>query len=122
MESEVWGQDRSWLSDDLADRLASTPGDIVIMVAEAGREIVSAGWLVTVPGTDFGGLWGGSTLPQWRRQSIYRALVARRAEIAVQRGTKLFLVDASDASRPILRRLGFQEVTTTTPWVWTPHA
>jgi hypothetical protein len=29
-------------------------------------------------------------------------------------------VDASDASRPILERLGFIAVTTTTPWVWSP--
>ncbi|WP_246080789.1 hypothetical protein [Nonomuraea mesophila] len=29
-------------------------------------------------------------------------------------------VDASDDSAPILRRLGFHSVTTTTPYVWSP--
>jgi hypothetical protein len=29
-------------------------------------------------------------------------------------------VDASDESRPILERLGFVAVTTTTPFVWSP--
>jgi hypothetical protein len=29
-------------------------------------------------------------------------------------------VDASSDSAPILRRLGFQAITTTTPYVWTP--
>jgi hypothetical protein len=29
-------------------------------------------------------------------------------------------VDASDDSRPILERLGFDAVTTTTPYVWSP--
>ena len=29
-------------------------------------------------------------------------------------------VDASSDSKPILLRLGFQAITTTTPWVWTP--
>jgi hypothetical protein len=30
-------------------------------------------------------------------------------------------VDASDDSRPILERLGFVAVTTTTPYVWSPR-
>ncbi|NED79104.1 GNAT family N-acetyltransferase, partial [Streptomyces sp. SID11233] len=31
-------------------------------------------------------------------------------------------VDASADSAPILRRLGFLELTTTTPYIWTPPA
>jgi hypothetical protein len=30
-------------------------------------------------------------------------------------------VDASDNSRPILQRLGFVALTTTTPYVWSPE-
>lgn len=41
--------------------------------------MVSAAWLVIIPGTEFAALWGGSTLAEWRRKGIYRALVARRA-------------------------------------------
>jgi hypothetical protein len=37
-----------------------------------------------------------------------------------QRGARLLQVDASDDSRPILERLGFVAVTTTTPYVWAP--
>jgi hypothetical protein len=48
-------------------------------VAEADGQVVSAGWLVFRPGTDFAGLWGGSTLRAWRGQGIYRSLVAHRA-------------------------------------------
>lgn len=71
-------------------------------------------------GTGFASLWGGSTLPEWRRRGIYRALVVHRARLAAQRDRTLLQVDASDDSRPILERLGFVAVTTTTPYVYTP--
>ncbi len=53
-------------------------------------------------------------------RGIYRALVAERAQRARQRGFRYLQVDASDESRPILERLGFIAVTTTTPFTWTP--
>ncbi|MEV4536382.1 GNAT family N-acetyltransferase [Asanoa sp. NPDC049518] len=120
MESEVWGIDLSSLADDLRDRIEATPDDIVVFVAEAGGEVVSAAWMPIFRGTEFAGLWGGSTLAAWRRMGIYRALVARRARVATDRGIRYLMVDASDDSRPILQRLGLRAVTTTTPWVWTP--
>jgi GNAT superfamily N-acetyltransferase len=124
MESEVWGQDWSWLADDLIDRTTSAPDDIVVFAAhdQATGRLVSAAWLVFYPGTEFAGLWGGSTLAAWRGRGIYRALVAVRAQRAVERGVRYLEVDASDDSAPILRRLGFRAVTTTTPYVWTPSA
>ncbi|MET9020670.1 GNAT family N-acetyltransferase [Actinopolymorpha sp. NPDC004070] len=126
MESEVWSQDWSWLADDLADRVAGSPDDIAVLVAEAdedgaeGRTVVAAAWLVVMPGTRFGGLWGGSTLARWRGRGIYRALVAERARIAQAKGLEFLQVDASEDSRPILERLGMFKVATTTPYVWTP--
>jgi len=122
MESEVWAADWSWLADDLRDRIDTDPENIVVLVAEAADTVVSAAWLAIIPGTEFGSLWGGSTLAQWRRKGIYRALVARRARVAVDRGVKYLLVDASEDSRPILQRLGLHAVTTTTPWVWSPSS
>lgn len=121
MESKVWGKDWSWLADDLASRCETSPDDVVVLVAEADGEVVSAAWLVGMPGTEFSGLWGGSTLEQWRGKGIYRALIARRAQIALSRGMKYLVVDASNDSNPILQRLGFRKVTTTTPWVWSPN-
>ena len=38
------------------------------------------------------------------------------------RGFRFLEVDASSDSRPILERLGFSAVTTTTPYVWSPPA
>ncbi|MFC8359546.1 GNAT family N-acetyltransferase [Streptomyces griseorubiginosus] len=120
MESTVWGQDWSWLAEDLVGRVAAAPDEIAVYVAEADGEVVSAAWLAFRAGTEFASLWGGSTLAEWRGRGVYRALVAVRAALAASRGVTYLHVDASDDSAPILRRLGFHAVTTTTPYVWTP--
>jgi GNAT superfamily N-acetyltransferase len=57
----------------------------------------------------------------WRGRGIYRALVAHRARIAAGRGIRYLQVDASSQSRPILRRLGFVPLSTTTPYVYQPQ-
>lgn len=123
MEEQVWGDPRGWLADGLEKELAADPQGLSVVVAEAEQEHggpVSAGWVRYVTGTGFATLWGGSTLPQWRRRGVYRALVTYRARLAHARGFTLLQVDASDDSRPILQRLGFVPVTTTTPYVFTP--
>jgi GNAT superfamily N-acetyltransferase len=120
MASEVWGDDRSWLAAELTDRLRDNANQTVVVAAEAGGRIVSAARMEFEPGTQFAGLWGGSTLAEWRGRGIYRALVACRAQIAAARGTRYLQVDATEDSRPILERLGFTAVTTTTPYVWEP--
>ena len=108
------------MATDLEARVLATTDDIDVLTVEAEGQVVSAAWLVIKPGTEFAGLWAGSTLAPWRGRGIYRALVARRAQLAWNRGVTYLQVDASDDSRPILSRLGFQAVTTTTPYVWTP--
>ena len=120
MESAVWGEDWTWLGDDLVREVAHDPEHFLVFVAEADGEVVSAAWLATKPGTGFAGLWGGSTVPAWRRRGIYRSLVAARARAALDRRVEFLQVDASNDSRPILERLGFVAVTTTTPYVWRP--
>src|SRR5439155_1478176 len=108
--------------DDLGEERAADPDGLRIFVAEAGDVVVCAGWVRFPSGTEFATLWGGATLPAWRGRGIYRALVAHRARLAADRGCRYLEVDASDDSRPILERLGFAAVTTTTPYVWSPPA
>jgi GNAT superfamily N-acetyltransferase len=116
MESEIWDMDLGWLADDLAGRAPYSR----VLVAEAGGEMVCAAWLVAKYGPRFAGMWGGATRAEWRGKGIYRALVAHRARLAVDQGVTYLQVDASDDSRPILERLGFLAVGTTTPYVWKP--
>ncbi|MFE7430926.1 GNAT family N-acetyltransferase [Streptomyces sp. NPDC057545] len=102
----------------VSTRLAEDPDHIVAVLAMAGDEPVSAARMELYPGTRFAGLWGGGTAPEWRGRGIYRALVAHRARIAAERGYGFLQVDASALSRPILERLGFMALTTTTPYLY----
>jgi N-acetylglutamate synthase-like GNAT family acetyltransferase len=120
LASEVWGDDRTWLARELIDRTRSGTGQTVVVAAEADGRMVSCARLEFEPGTECAGLWGGATLPAWRGRGSYRALVAHRAVIAAARGVRYLHVDATEDSRPILQRLGFTAVTTTTPYVWQP--
>ncbi len=121
-EQAAWEEDDgdSWIAGSLDAERTADPEGITIVVAEAGGAIVCAGWVRFERGTDFATLWGGATLPAWRGRGIYRAAVAYRANLAAERGFRFVEVDASSDSRPILERLGFTAVTTTTPYVWSP--
>lgn len=120
MEEEIWHDDHGWLANMLESERAVDPEALTVIVAEAGESTVCAAWLRLERGTDFATLWGGGTLPGWRRQGIYRATVAYRANLAARLGFRFLEVDASAESRPILERLGFVAVTTTTPFIWSP--
>jgi GNAT superfamily N-acetyltransferase len=121
MEEEIWGDgSKAWLAESLEKERAADPDAIAIVVVEAGGEVVCAAWVRFEGETDFATLWGGGTLPAWRGRGIYKATVAYRAKLARARGLRFVQVDASADSRPILERLGFVAVTTTTPYVWSP--
>ena len=121
MERTVYGrgEDYGWMDELFAEREADPEG-LRMFVAEGGDLVVSAGWVRFPSGTEFATFWGGATHPDWRGRGIYRALVAYRARLAAERGCRYIEVDASDNSNPILQRLGFVPVTTTTPYVWSP--
>jgi hypothetical protein len=114
------GHSRQWLADALADEHDADPALLRLFVVEADGQIVCAAWVRFEPGTQWASLWGGATRADWRRQGIYRATVRHRANLSLAEGYELVQVDASDESRPILERLGFTAVTTTTPWQWSP--
>ena len=116
----VWGGERSGQAGALEREIAADPSGITVVVASPPDLVVSAAWVRYVPDTGFATLWGGATLPEWRGRGIYRALVAYRAHLAASRGYTYLQVDAMPMSRPILERLGFVAVTTTTPYVFTP--
>ncbi|WP_042390376.1 GNAT family N-acetyltransferase [Streptacidiphilus melanogenes] len=100
----------------LLAQLEAAPESVLALVAMAGEQPVCAARLDFNEGTHFAGLWGGGTVAEWRGRGIYRALVAHRARVAVDRGYRYLFVDASDQSRPILARLGFTRLATTTPY------
>ncbi|PZG96046.1 GNAT family N-acetyltransferase [Streptomyces sp. NTH33] len=120
VHEKAFGTDGSALRHRLLARLAADPDTVLAVVALAGDAPVSAARMELVPGTDFAGLWGGGTVEGWRGRGLYRALVTHRARLAADHGCRYLQVDASDQSRPILERLGFTPLTTTTPYVYEP--
>ena len=93
------------------------PENAVPVVAFVDGQPVSCGRVDLYPGIDFAGLFGGVTLPEFRGRGLYRATVARRAELAREAGYRWLYVDALPTSRPILERVGFERLTSTTPFV-----
>lgn len=116
---QAFGASAARLAERLKDQLPDVARGTVLMavvLADDGTPVCSARMEIH-PGTDFASLWGGGTHPAWRGRGIYRALVAYRARAAAERGIRYLQVDASDDSRPILRRLGFTTLATTTPYL-----
>jgi GNAT superfamily N-acetyltransferase len=116
MQRAIFGAGHA--GDDALERLDRMEGRETFWVAEADGQVVSAGRLNRVEGTEFAGLWGGSTLPEWRGKGIYRALTAARARFALAEGVRYMHSDCTVMSRPILERSGLVAVTTTTPYLW----
>lgn len=116
VHDQVFGEDHSYLARSLLAGLAQEPSTAAAVVAVAGQTPIAAGRVEFHAGTNFASLWGGGTLTAWRRRGVFRSLVAHRAQLAAARGFPYLLVDASSDSRPILGRLGFVELATTTPF------
>jgi hypothetical protein len=118
MQDEVFG---GGVAEEVADALLrrlQTGDGMELWIAEADGQIVSAGRLEPVPGTEFAGIWGGATRLEWRRRGIYRALTAARARSALRLGKRLIHSDSTEDSRPILERAGLVKVSSTTPYIW----
>ncbi|MGW0841556.1 GNAT family N-acetyltransferase [Streptomyces sp. NPDC002787] len=116
VHEKAFGTDSSRMRHQLLAQLTGDTDQVVAVVALAGDEPVSAARMELLPGTRFAGLWGGGTVEGWRGRGVYRALVAHRARVAADRGYRYVQVDALARSRPILARLGFEPLTTTTPY------
>ena len=122
VHNEVFGGDHAATGAAITAALATQPPPVEAVLAVAGDTAVSAGRVEFPDDSDFASLWGGGTLPGWRGRGVFRSMVAYRARLARERGYRYLQVDASADSSPILQRLGFAAVTTTTPYVWAPPA
>jgi ribosomal protein S18 acetylase RimI-like enzyme len=113
----IWGPNR--VEGSLAREMQANPDALDVVVVEESVEgpVLCAGWLRYSIGTDFASMWGGSTLPEWRRKGLYRATVTHRARLARDRGYQFMRLDTSPDSRPILVRLGLRALATTTPYI-----
>jgi hypothetical protein len=105
-------------AEEVLERLDRSGGLEEFWVVEADGDVVCAGRLQRVAGTQFAGLWGGVCAPGWRGRGLYRALTSARARSALGQGVHYLHSDCTVMSRPILERSGLVAVTTTTPYLW----
>jgi hypothetical protein len=116
MQREVFGAGPA--AEEVLARIDLMDGLEEFWIAEADGRVISAGRLTRVAGSEFAGLWGGATVPQWRGRGVYRTLTAARARSAIGHRVRYLHSDCSAMSRPILERSGLVAVTTTTPYKW----
>jgi hypothetical protein len=114
----VWDEDFSALGDTLAWQLEHTPETLSLYAAFVEGRPVSVAWGQFMARSQFVGLWGGSTLAEYRKQGLYTGLLSVRAREAQARGKRFLTVDASPMSRPILERFGFVHIGTATDYSW----
>lgn len=114
---DAFGQDvHPGTAPALRVSLCLRPRPVEGVVAWAGDRPVGSARIEFSAGSDFAGLFGGGVVPDRRGQGVFRALVAWRAARARARGVRYLYVDAQPTSRPVLERLGFAPIATTTPW------
>lgn len=66
LHAAVWNEDAGWLAGELMRQVSESADEIAIFVAEAAGTVISSARVEFRQGTDFAGLWGGSTRIEWR--------------------------------------------------------
>jgi GNAT superfamily N-acetyltransferase len=118
VQNLVWNEDLNWLGNRLCEQLRDIPDYVSVYVAYVGDYPASSAWITFHDGSQFAGLWGGSTLAEYRGHGLYTALLAARVQEARSRGVRYLTIDASPMSRPIVEKFGFQAISTATACVW----
>lgn len=115
LEDEVWKTSHTELGERLKLELASGNDPLLIYAIYQNEKPVSTAWMFLHNGTSFGSLFGGSTLPEYRKKGYYTALLAIRVQSAREAGFRYVTVDASPMSKPILEKHGFHCLAYSTP-------
>lgn len=121
IQEAVWGDNpRQKVSERILDMWDTDPDSVSLHIAYIDNQPVSFGRVEFSHGDNpFASIWSGSTLPDYRRQGIYTAVVASRLQEAQQRQYHYLTVDAKpDTSMPILSKLGFVTIAYSTPYNW----
>jgi ribosomal protein S18 acetylase RimI-like enzyme len=117
LNDRAFGVGHAGVGRELKRALEQDEPPMLAVVCFVDGEPASGARIDFVEGSPFAGLYGGATLPEYRGRGLYRATVAKRAELARERGYRYLQVDALPTSRPILERIGFVQLTTTTPYL-----
>jgi hypothetical protein len=111
----------AWIGPELTKRMTHNPASMSLFVIEDQGAPVSAAWTLYFGDAPLAGLFGGATVPEYRRRGLYSDLVHARAVEAHERGVRYLTVDAGPESRPILEGVGFTRIATTWPATFPPQ-
>ena len=121
IQERVWGNPDPAYVASLKDDLVQDPEHMSLYLAYSDGLPVAHARITFQDNSSFAGLWGGSTLEDYRGRGFYTALLAVRVQEARRRGVRFLTIDASPMSRPIVEKRGFQRLTTTQPFRWHVH-
>lgn len=107
LEDTVWNESHEELGERLWRDKQNNPDSLFLYGIYEDDQLVSAAWMYLETNSSFASLWGGSTLPSFRRRGYYTKLLTVRAQKAYEKGHPFLTVDAGPMSRPILEKCGF---------------
>ncbi|MCF6138863.1 GNAT family N-acetyltransferase [Pseudalkalibacillus berkeleyi] len=112
--AQIWNYDEATIAHLVKQRLSyvkdeNRRGGLLIML-DGDEPVGHAGYRFSADGVAMY-LAGSGVIPQYRKQGIYRSLLAKRMELARLNSAKYIVTQArKDNSEPVLRKLGFVEL------------
>ena len=117
--NQVWNDDHAAFGRMLTEEFTHNRDYLSIYLAYADGVPASTAWIRYHKGSQFAGLWGGSSLPAYRHHGLYTALLAIRIQEARRRNVRYLTIDASPMSQPIAVKYGFQLLAVAHACKWT---
>jgi hypothetical protein len=116
IREEVCGEDCTEEVEQYEFMLANHPNNMSVYIAYMDGEPAACGRIYFHKSSQFAALYGGNTRERFRKRGLFIQLVAVRIREAVSRRIVKICVDALPTSEPILRKRGFESVTSTQPF------
>lgn len=116
VQEMVWDREFTTFSDQLFDILVADQKSMSLYVVYDQGHPVSSARISFNADSPFAGLWSGATVKEFRGKGYFTALLKTRALEAKNRGVKYLTIDASEMSRKIVEKYGFEFITYTHPY------
>ena len=117
VQEQVWDNELTHLFHSLLKQKKMAPESVTIYVIYDDQKPIASAWITYNENSPFAGIWGGSTIEDYRGQGFYSMLLKKRIQDAKQRGIQYLTIDASNMSKPIVTKQGFKTIATTTAYL-----
>jgi GNAT superfamily N-acetyltransferase len=117
-----YGVDFSGLAWLLEEDLRERPSYSSVYLAYVEGQPAGAAWIQFPARSQFATLWGGTVMRKFRGRGLYSALLAARVQEAIHRGYGLLVFEATNETRPLAEKFGFDLLTYAHSCMWLPHS